>query len=459
MSETDQTCDLVVIGLGPGGEALASGAAEAGLGVVAVDKHLVGGECPYYGCVPSKMMVRAGDLLAEAGRVAGVAGTVSVEPSWAPVATRIAEQATDHWDDAVAVDRLRDAGATVLHGTARLAGPGRVEVEAPDGSLTSYVVERGVVLNPGTRPARLPIPGLEGTPYWTNRDAVKATSLPSSLAVVGGGPIGCEMAQVFARFGVRVTLLEAGPRILGPLEPEASEALAAVLVHEGLRVMAGVSIGSVAHADGEFSLEVDGETVTAEKLLVAAGRTPNLDDLGLETLGLDPSARSLEVDERLRLTGAEGVWAIGDVTGKGAFTHVSMFQSAIALRDVLGQDGPPARYHALPHVTFTDPEVAGVGLTEHQARERGLRVLVGSGGLGSRGWLHGPGGDGLVKLVADADRDVLVGATVVGPAAGEVLGHLALAVHAEVPLATLRSMIYAYPTFHRAIEPALADLD
>ena len=458
MSDTEQTCDLVVIGLGPGGEALASGAAEAGLRVVAVDKHLVGGECPYYGCVPSKMMVRAGDLLAEAGRVAGVAGSVSVEPSWAPVATRIAEQATDHWDDAVAVDRLRDAGATVLHGTARLAGPGRVEVEAPDGSLTSYVAERGVVLTPGTRPARLPIPGLEGTPYWTNREAVRATSLPSSLVVVGGGPIGCEMAQVFARFGVRVTVLEAGPRILGPLEPEASEALAAVLVHEGVRVMAGVSIGSVAHADGQFSLEVDGETVSAEKLLVAAGRTPNLDDLGLETLGLDPSARSLEVDERLRLSGARGVWAIGDVTGKGAFTHVSMYQSAIALRDVLGQDGPPARYHALPHVTFTDPEVAGVGLTEHQARERGLRVVVGSGGLGSRGWLHGPGGDGLVKLVADADRDVLVGATVVGPAAGEVLGHLALAVHAEVPLPTLRSMIYAYPTFHRAIEAALGEL-
>ncbi len=462
MSDTDQTCDLVVIGLGPGGEALASGAAEAGLRVVAVDKHLVGGECPYYGCVPSKMMVRAADLLAEAGRVAGVAGSVTVEPSWAPVATRIAEQATDHWDDAVAVDRLRDAGASVLHGTARLAGPGRVEVEAPDGSLTSYVAERGVVLNPGTRPARLPIDGLEGTPYWTNREAVRATSLPSSLVVVGGGPIGCEMAQVFARFGVRVTVLEAGPRILGPLEPEASEALAAVLVHEGVRVMAGVSIGSVAHAEGQFTLEVDGETVTAEKLLVAAGRTPNLDDLGLETVGLDPTARSLEVDERLRVStdggGAGGLWAIGDVTGKGAFTHVSMYQSAIALRDVLGQDGPPASYHALPHVTFTDPEVAGVGLTEHQARERGLRVQVGSGGLGSRGWLHGPGGDGLVKLVADADREVLVGATVVGPAAGEVLGHLALAVHAEVPLPTLRSMIYAYPTFHRAIESALADL-
>jgi pyruvate/2-oxoglutarate dehydrogenase complex dihydrolipoamide dehydrogenase (E3) component len=450
------TCDLVVIGLGPGGEALATGAAKAGLRVVAVDKHLVGGECPYYGCVPSKMMVRAGDVLAEAGRVGELAGSATVEASWAPVAARIAEQATDHWDDTVAVDRLRDAGATVLHGTARLAGPRRVEVEAPDGSRTTYDAARGVVLNPGTRPAVLPIPGLEGTPFWTNREAVQQTALPSSLVVIGGGPIGCEMTQVMARFGVRVTLLEAGPRILGPLEPEASSALADVLVHEGVRVVAGVSIGSVAHADGQFTVQVGEETITAEKLLVAAGRTPNLDDLGLETVGLDPTARTIDVDERLRVQ--DGLWAIGDVTGKGAFTHVSMYQSAIALRDVLGEDGAPADYRALPHVTFTDPEVAGVGLTEHQARDRGLAVRVAQGGLGSRGWLHGPGGDGLVKLVADGDRGVLVGATVVGPAAGEVLGLLALAVHAEVPLATLRTMIYAYPTFHRAIEPVLGEL-
>lgn len=453
----DTSCDLLVIGLGPGGEALATGAARAGLRVVAVDKHLVGGECPYYGCVPSKMMVRAADLLAEAGRVEGTAGSVSVEPSWVPVAARIAEQATDHWDDTVAVDRLREAGATVLHGIARLAGPGRVEVEAPDGSRTTYDAER-VVLNPGTRPAVLPIPGLAGTPFWTNREAVQVTTLPSSLVVVGGGPIGCEMAQVFARFGVQVTLLEAGPRILGPLEPEASSALSEVLAREGVRVLEGVSIGEVSHADDAFSVVLGDGTVTAERLLVAAGRTPNLDDLGLGTVGLDPSARSLEVDDRLRVVGAERLWAIGDVTGRGAFTHVSMYQSAIALRDVLGEDGPPAAYHALPHVTFTDPEVAGVGLTEGQARSHGLSVQVGSSGLGSRGWLHGPGGEGLVKLVADAERGVLVGATVVGPAAGEVLGHLALAVHAEVPVATLRSMIYAYPTFHRSIEAALADL-
>ncbi len=198
----------------------------------------------------------------------------------------------------------------------------------------------------------------------------------------------------------------------------------------------------------------------ADKLLVAAGRTPNLDDLGLDSVGLDPSARTLDVDDRLRVTGADKLWAIGDVTGRGAFTHVSMYQSAIALRDLLDQDGPPATYHALPHATFTDPEVAGVGMTEQQARDAGLEVRVGSTLLehSSRGFTHGPGARGLVKVVEDAERGVLVGGTVVGPAGGEILGFLAVAVHAAVPVATLKTMIYAYPTFHRAIESALGDL-
>jgi pyruvate/2-oxoglutarate dehydrogenase complex dihydrolipoamide dehydrogenase (E3) component len=316
-----------------------------------------------------------------------------------------------------------------------------------------------VVLNPGTRPAELPVDGLAGTPYWTNRDAVRVTELPSSLTVIGGGPIGCELAQVFARFGVRVSVLEVGPRILGPEEPEASQILQDVFVAEGIRVMAGVSIGSVSYADGRFEVALgDGQTVAADKLLVAAGRTPNLDDLGLETVGLDPAARTVEVDERMRA--ADKLWVIGDVTGKGAFTHVSMYQSAIALRDITGEDGPPARYHAVPHTTFTDPEVGGVGMTERRAREAGLNVRVGSTPLeqSSRGFVHGPGARGLIKVVEDADRGVLVGATAMGPAGGEILGFLAVAVHAEVPTETLRSMIFAYPTFHRAIETALGDL-
>ncbi len=460
MADTQQT-DLVVVGLGPGGEALATAAAKAGLAVVAVDKHLVGGECPYYGCVPTKMMVRAADTLAEASRAAELAGDVTVTSRWAPVAERVSGQATDNWDDRVAVERLEAAGATVRHGVARLDGVRRVVVTPADGSgPVTYQASKGVVLNPGTRPAAPPVEGLADTPYWTNRDAVQVTELPGSIVVLGGGPIGCELAQVFARFGVRVTVIQHGDRLLAGDEPEASVLIADVFAHEGLRVVTGAELTHASYADGSFRLALDtGEELVADKLLVAAGRTPNLDDLGLETVGLDPAARTIEVDERMRA--GDGLWVIGDVTGKGAFTHVSMYQSAIARRDLLGEDGPPAAYHAVPHTTFTDPEVGGVGLTEAGARERGLTVRTGSTNLeeSSRGFTHGPGARGLVKVVEDADRGVLVGATVVGPAGGEILGFLAVAVHAEVPVATLRSMIYAYPTFHRAIESALADLE
>lgn len=451
--------DLVVIGTGPGGEALATGAAKAGLRVVAVDKHLVGGECPYYGCIPTKMMVRGSDVVAEVRRAAAVAGEATISPAWSVVAGRIDQQATTGWDDTIAVDRLRDAGATVHHGVARLDGPGRVRVELADGTTQEYTATRGVVLNPGTRPVTPPVEGLAGTPYWTNRDAVRLAELPASVVVLGGGPIGCEMAQVFARFGVRVTVVQHGPRLLPGDEPEASALIAQVFAEEGIRVLTGVELTRASYADGRFVLDLDtGERLESDKLLVAAGRTPNLADLGLETVGLDPSARTLEVDEHLRA--GERLWAIGDVTGKGAYTHVSMYQSAIALRDVLGQDGAPAAYHAVPHTTFTDPEVAGVGMTEQQAREAGLRVRTGSTALeqSSRGFTHGAGGHGLIKVVEDADRGVLVGATVVGPAGGEILGFLAVAVHAAVPVDTLRNMMYAYPTFHRAIESAVADL-
>lgn len=455
---TTKKVDLVVVGLGPGGEALATGAASAGLKVVAVDRHLVGGECPYYACIPTKIMLRAADALAEAKRASSLAGDVSVVRAWQPVAERLRE-ATSDWDDRAAVERLEGAGVTVLHGTGRLDGPGRVVVELPgSGSSRTFAADRGVVLNPGTRPATPPIKGLEGTPYWTNRDAVRAESVPAELIVVGGGPVGCELAQTFARFATAVTIVQRGDRLLPNDEPDASTALRDVLVADGVRVLTGRDTTEVAHADGRFTVTLDdGEQLGADRLLVAAGRTPNLGDLGLDTVGI--SADDIEVDERLRVQ--DRLWVIGDVTGKGAYTHVSMYQSAIALRDILGREGEPASYEAVPHTTFTDPEVAGVGLTEAAARARGLRVQVGRADLGasSRGFTHGPGAAGLVKLVADADRGVLVGGTVVGPAGGEVLSMITLAVHAEVPVARLRTMIYAYPTFHRSIESAVDDLD
>jgi pyruvate/2-oxoglutarate dehydrogenase complex dihydrolipoamide dehydrogenase (E3) component len=456
MDEPEHT-DVVVIGLGPGGEYVAGTLAEAGLHVTGVESRLVGGECPYYGCVPTKMMIRAADLLAEGRRVPGMAGTSTVTPDWSLVARRIREEATDDWNDKVAADRLTAKGGHLVRGFGKITGPREVTVTTPDGSRV-LAARKGIVINTGTEPAIPPVPGLAGTPYWTNRDVVQAEEVPESLIVLGGGAIGAEIAQVFARFGAAVTVIEAAPRLVPYEEPEASDLIERVFMAEGIKVLTNAPAERVYCSGSRFSVRLGDSAVSAERLLVATGRRVDLAALGVAAVGLDPAARVIPTDGWMRA--ADGVWAIGDITGKGAFTHMSMYQADIAVRDILGQGGGSADYRAVPRVTFTDPEVGSVGLTEAQARQEGLRVRVGITQLpySARGWIHKAGNDGLIKVVADADRSVLVGATSVGPAGGEMLGALAVAVRAGVPLDTLRNMPYAYPTFYRAIEDALRNL-
>jgi pyruvate/2-oxoglutarate dehydrogenase complex dihydrolipoamide dehydrogenase (E3) component len=449
-----EEADIVVVGLGVGGEEVGGKLADAGLSVVGIERRLVGGECPYWGCIPSKMMIRAANLLAETGRVDGMAGHATATPDWAPVAKRIRDEATDNWDDKVAVDRFVGKGGTFVRGSATFTAPDTVEVDG-----TSYRARKGIVISVGTTATIPPIDGLADTPYWTNKQAIETETVPSSLICLGGGAIGLELAQAFARFGSNVTIIEAADRLIAMEEPESSELAAKALAADGVAIHTGTAARRISHDGKQFTVHVDdGEPVTGEKLLVAVGRRSNFPNLGLDAAGLDANAPSIAVDDRMRA--GDKLWAIGDITGHGAFTHMAMYQAGIVIRDILDQDGPPADYKAIPHVTFTDPEIGSVGLSEKQARDAGVRVRTAITQIPSsaRGWIHKAGNDGFIKLVADADRGVLVGATSAGPVGGEVLSALVVAVKAEVPISTLRAMIYAYPTFHRAIEDALSRL-
>jgi len=448
-----ERAEVVVVGMGPGGEDLAGKLAEKGLDVIGVDHSLVGGECPYWGCVPSKMMIRAANLITDARRVHGMSGEATVTPDWGVVAQRVRDEATDDWNDQVAVDRFVKKGGRFIRGSARFEGPGTLSVDG------TTVEAPKIAINAGTTPVIPPIPGLSDVHYWTNHHAIETKDLPETLTVLGGGPIGLELGQMFGRFGVDVTIVEAGERILGPEEPESSELLATIFEREGIVVRTRAAAERVFMDGNDIALGLsDGSTVKGERLLVAVGRRAPIKELSVAAIGIDESARYLPVDEHCRVT--DGVWAIGDITGKGNFTHMSMYQANIALHDILGDQDVRGDYKAVPHVTFTDPEVGSVGMSEKGARDGGIDVRIGITQVPSstRGWIHKAGNEGFIKLIEDRARGVLVGATSVGPVGGEVLSMLTLAVHAEISVEQLRSMIYAYPTFHRGVEDALRDL-
>jgi pyruvate/2-oxoglutarate dehydrogenase complex dihydrolipoamide dehydrogenase (E3) component len=452
---SEREYDVVVIGMGPGAEYVAEELAKAGVSVAAIEGRLVGGECPYWGCIPSKMMIRAADLLAEGRRIPGMAGSSVISPDWTPVARRIRDEATDDWDDTVAADRFTGLGGTLLRGHGVITAPGQVTVG--DQVLRA---RRGIVIGTGSAPVIPPIAGLAGTPYWTNHEAIEAERVPRSLVVLGGGAVGAELAQVFARFGSAVTVVEGRGQLLPAEEPESGQLVAEIFSAEGIAVRTGVSAASVGHDGREFTVTLaDGSSARGERLLVATGRKSDLAALGVGALGLDERAHFLDTDPDMLV--APGVWALGDVVGHGAFTHMSMYEGGIILNQLLGRPHHPAEYHAIPRVTFTDPEIGAVGMTEAQARQRlGSAVQTGLTQLpqSARGWIHKAGNRGFIKLIADSERGVLVGATSAGPTGGEVLGLLTLAVHASVPVSRLREMIYAYPTFHRAVEDALRQL-
>ncbi len=446
-----ETCDVVVLGMGTCGEDAALRLAKAGLDVIGVEEQLIGGECPYWACLPTKSLVRSAAMVAEARRADGLVGSVSVQPDWSIVASRLRTEITGGWDDAGGVARFGAAGGRFLRGRGVVVGPRTVAVG--DHEVTART---GIVVATGSRPVVPRIPGLADVPYWTTRDAVAAEELPASLVILGGGAVGCELGQVFARFGVQVTILEQRERLLADEEPTASQWVTAALEADGVQVRTSAGVVAVSRSDrgAEVHFRDRGE-VAGERLLVAVGRAADADAVGVAAAGATTTRGFIEVDGRMRA--AEGMWAIGDVTGIGMLTEVALYQGMLAVEDVLGCPPAPAQYDALPRTVFTDPEVGAVGLTEEAARSGGRDIAVVHKDLGAtfRGWLHRTGNEGSIVLIADRAEDRLVGATVVGPRASDVLGFLALAVRSRIPLADLVHQIYAFPTFYGGLGEAI----
>jgi dihydrolipoamide dehydrogenase len=442
--------DAIVMGAGPAGEVAASRLVAQGLRVALLERELVGGECAYWACIPSKTLLRPAEVTSEAERVAGVERPGR---DWSEVAA-YRDFMIRKLDDTKQIEDYREEGVDVYKGTAKIDGPGRVQV---DGRALS--TER-IIVATGSDPAIPPIEGLEQAGYWTNRQATTLSELPESVIVLGGGPVGVELGQFFARFGARVTLVQAEEQLIAREEPAVGGLIEAALRADGIDVRVSGKAESVSRDAGGYRLRLSGgEEIRAEELLIATGRRARVDGIGLETVGIEPSKRGIEIDERCRA--ADGVWAIGDVTGVMPFTHVGMYQGRIVAEDIAGHHAH-ASYDAIPRVVFSDPEIAAVGMTTAQARERGIELAAARVELReviSRPWTYEQHPRGELGLLVDSKRQVLVGVWAVAPLASEWIHQAALAIKTEVPLSVLRDTVAQFPTFSEAYLKALEALE
>ncbi|HEY0416422.1 MAG TPA: NAD(P)/FAD-dependent oxidoreductase [Gaiellaceae bacterium] len=436
--------DVIVVGAGPAGEVCAGRLGAEGLSVAVVERRLVGGECSFFGCMPSKALLRPEEALDEARRLPGAAEAATGDLDARAVLDRRNEVVHD-LDDAPQLPWLEERGVTVLRGDARLAGERTIELDGE-----RHTARRGVVLATGSDPLIPPVPGLADAHGWTNREGTTSNDIPRRLLVLGGGVVGVELGQAWSSLGSSVTIVEGGPRLIAREEEFAGRFVEDALAARGVDVRTGVRAGAV-ERNGSVRLTLEnGDVVEGDEILVGVGRRPATSDLGLETVGLEPG-RYIDVDDSLRVAGLEWLFAIGDVNGRALLTHMGKYQARIAADVILGREAridPLSDGPLSPRVVFTEPNVAAVGHTLASAQEAGLDVrAVDSETSGTAGGsFYGRNAPGLSRLVVDERRRVLVGATFCGAEVAEWLHAATIAVVAEVPIDRLWHAVPAFPT-------------